>query len=54
MRLVLVILLKPGIQIELGRLQHLIDLLPKRDPIEFIEHGIVGALAARPPTNTSG
>lgn len=45
MRAVLVVLLLPRIEIKLQRLQRPIDLLPKCDPAEFIEHGFMKTLA---------
>lgn len=45
MRSVLTVFLHPRIEISLQPLQRPIDLLPKRDPIEFIEHGFMEALA---------
>jgi hypothetical protein len=44
MRALLVVLLHPPIEIDLQFLQCPIDRLPKRDPIDFIQHGLAEAL----------
>ena len=40
----LIVFFEPGIEIGLQLLQRSIDLLPKRDAIEFIQHGLVEPL----------
>jgi len=42
---VLIVVRHPRIEIGLQLFQCPIDLLPKRDPIELIQHGIMEALA---------